>query len=290
LRWLGSLYRRRQISDQSIITDAVWLIFSFAQTPSSVGSVSGRSELSFAIAIGAFVAYKLVAAAGFRLLRTRAERSEQAPKLLLLRVFSLGTRGESLFARFTKFWRYIGIVRMIAGPDLATSTVEPHEFLDFLAGRLQRRFISGPDTLERRISETEQRRDADGRYRVADFFCHDDTWQMVLRRLEKESDVVLMDLRGFSQNNHGCVFEINELLNVVLLRHIVFVVDRTTDEHFLDQVFNSAWTAVTKGSPNWSDPAPRIRLFRFDGRVGQDISALVAVVANAALAGGQQAA
>jgi hypothetical protein len=283
LRWLGSLYRRRQISDQSIITDAIWLMFSFAQSPAHIGSVAGRSELSFAIAIGAFAAYKLVASAGFRLLRTRAERDEQASKLLLLRVFSLGERSERLFAGFTKLWRHVGIVRMIAGPDLATSTVEPHEFLDFLAGRLQRRFITGPDTLEQRISETEQRRDVDGRFRVADFFCHDNTWQMVLRRLDKDSDVVLMDLRGFSQSNRGCVFEINELLDVVLLRHIVFVVDRTTDEHFLAQVFASAWATITKASPNWTDPAPRIRLYRFDGHVGQDITALVAVVVNAGI-------
>jgi hypothetical protein len=283
LRWLGSLYRRRRISDQSIITDAIWLMFSFVHSPTYVGSVSGSSELSFAIAIGAFVAYKLAATAGFRLLRTGAESDEQAPKLLLLRVFSLGTRSERLFASFTKLWRYTGSVRMIAGPDLATSTVEPHEFLDFVAGRLQRRFITGPDTLEQRISETEQRRDVDGRFRVADFFCHDDTWQMVLRRLAKDSDVVLMDLRGFSQSNRGCVFEINELLHVMLLRHIVFVVDRTTDENFLAQVFASAWTIVTKASPNWKDPAPRIRLYRFDGHVGPNIPALVAVVANAGM-------
>jgi len=279
LRWLGRLYRRRRISDQSIILDAVWLIFSFAQSPTT-GAVSG-SGVSFTIAIGAFIAYKLTSAAGFRLLRTRAERDQQASKLLLLRVFSLGTRSERLFAGFTKLWRYVGSVRMIAGPDLATSTVEPHEFLDFVAGRLQRRFITGPDTLEQRISETEQRRDVDNRFRVADFFCHDDTWQMVLRRLAKDSDVVLMDLRGFSQSNRGCVFEINELLHVMLLRHIVFVVDRTTDEHFLAQVFASAWTTVTKTSPNWNDPAPRIRLYRFDGHVGPKIPAMVAVVANA---------
>ena len=77
----------------------------------------------------------------------------------------------------------MGQIRLIAGPDLATSTVEPHEFLDFLSGKLGRRFISGPETLARRLSETEQRRDFDGRYRVDDFFCHDDTWQMVLKRL-----------------------------------------------------------------------------------------------------------
>lgn len=123
-------------------------------------------------------------------------------------------------------------------------------------------------------------RDVDGRFRIAQFFCHDDSWQLALRKLEKDSDVVLMDLRGFSQSNRGCVFEINELLDAVLLGHIVFVVDRTTDERFLTQVFANAWATVTRASPNWSDPAPCVRLYRFDGNVGQNIPALVATVAN----------
>jgi hypothetical protein len=279
LRWLGSLYRARRISDQSIMIDAVWLMFSFMQSPLS----SAPLEVTGATTIGAFVAYKLAATTGYRLLHTGAKEDTQPFKLLLLRVFSLGSRSERMFAGFTKLWRHMGSVRMIAGPDLATSTVEPHEFLDFLAGRLQRRFISGPDTLEQRLRETEPRRDGDGRFRIADFFCHDDTWQMVLRRLEKDTDVVLMDLRGFSPSNRGCVFEIKELLDVMLLRHIVFVVDRTTDEPFLAQVFADAWATLTNASPNWNDPAPRVRLYRCDGHVGQNIPALVAVVANAGM-------
>jgi hypothetical protein len=95
--------------------------------------------------------------------------------------------------------------------------------------------------------------------------------------------VVLMDLRGFSPSNRGCVFEIKELLDVMLLRHIVFVVDRTTDEPFLAQVFADAWATLTNASPNWNDPAPRVRLYRCDGHVGQNIPALVAVVANAGM-------
>ena len=280
LRWLGSLYLARRISDQSITIDAVWLMFSYVQYP---GTEAARLEVSSALGIGAFVAYKLAATAGFRLVRTSAEKDAQALKLLVLRVFSLGTRSGRLFAGFTKLWRHLGSVQLIAGPDLATSTVEPHEFLDFLAGRLQRRFITGPDTLEQRLGETEQRRDIDGRFRITDFFCHDDTWQMVFNRLKNDSDVVLMDLRGFSQSNQGCVFEIKELLGGMRLRHIVFVVDRTTDERFLAQVFADTWGTVTNASPNWNDPAPRVRLYRFDGHAGQNIPALVAVVASAGM-------
>src|SRR5436309_2517008 len=129
LRWLGSLYLARRISDQSITIDVVWLMFSYVQSPVPE---SARLEVSGALWIGAVVAYKIIATAGFRLVRTRAEKDAQALKLLVLRVFSLGTRSERLFADFTKLWPHMGSVQLIAGPDLATSTVEPHEFLDFL--------------------------------------------------------------------------------------------------------------------------------------------------------------
>ena len=84
---------------------------------------------------------------------------------------------------------------MIAGPDLATSTVEPHEFLDFVSGRMARRFIDSAQTLDLRISQMDLEPDFDNRLRVNDFFCHDDTWRMTLARLAGESDAVLMDLR-----------------------------------------------------------------------------------------------
>ena len=59
-------------------------------------------------------------------------------------------------------------------------------------------------------------------------FCHNDTWKMVLKRLSRESDAVLMDLRGFLPDNQGCVFEINELLNVVPLDRVVWSTRRRT--------------------------------------------------------------
>jgi hypothetical protein len=118
-------------------------------------------------------------------------------------VFSLGRRSERLFDALAKHWRHAGSIRLIAGPDLATTTVEPHEFLDFLSGKLARRFIDGPETLDLRISEMDLEPDRDGRFRVNDFFCHDNAWQMTLSRLVGDSDAVLMDLRGFSQENRG---------------------------------------------------------------------------------------
>ncbi len=274
LRGVGRLYRSHVITDQLVIIDSLW--FLFALTSAIDFTFYGLAW--FFAPFGAFAVYKIVAMTGFAL---AGERSSDAdPKLLLLRVFALGKRSARLFNAFGKRWRHAGRIRLIAGPDLATSTVEPHEFLDFLSGKLGRRFIAGPETLDERLVETEERRDFDGRYRVDDFFCHDDTWQMVLKRLARESDAVLMDLRGFLPGNLGCVFEINELLNVVRLDRVVFVIDHTTDLSFLHDILAQGWDAVATDSPNRSLAVPRAHLFRFAG--DRSVPALLRVVAEAA--------
>jgi hypothetical protein len=273
LRGIGRLYRRRLITDQSVIIDSLW--FLFALTSAIDFTFFGLAW--FFAPFGAFAIYKIVAIAGFAL---ASERSSDADsRLLLLRVFSLGKRSARLFNAFAKRWRHTGSIRLIAGPDLATSTVEPHEFLDFLSGKLGRRFISGPEMLNERLAETQQRRDFDGRYRVDDFFCHDDTWQTVLKSLARESDAVLMDLRGFLPGNLGCVFEINELLNLVSLDRVVFVIDDTTDLSFLHNILARGWEASVADSPNRSLAEPRALLFQFTG--DRSVPALLNVVAEA---------
>ena len=276
LRWIGVLYEHKKISDQSVTLDSIWLLFGVGQSILLVfdGAVWILSGLV------AFATYKIVAWAGFSL-SGRDTASENTPNLLLLRVFSLGKRSERLFDALAKHWRHIGSIHLIAGPDLAATTIEPHEFLDFLGGTLARRFIDGPDTLNRRISEMDLKPDPDGRFRVNDFFCHEDTWQMTLFRLVGESDAVLMDLRSFSEQNAGVVYEINELIDLVPLERIVFVVDETTDEQFLRQTIQGAWDRISPTSPNRSSTPEQLRLFRFMGSHDGELRHLLATLSNA---------
>lgn len=167
------------------------------------------------------------------------------------------------------YWRHVGSIQLIAGPDLVTKTVEPHEFLDFLSGKLARRFIDGPQALERRLSEMDVRVDRDGRFRVNDFFCHDDTWRTVLSRLASQSDTVLMDLRSFSPQHAGVTFEVEEVMNLVPLERAVFVIDDTTSEEFLHQVVQQSWGRLRPESPNRGAGTAGVRLLRFRGLSGE---------------------
>jgi hypothetical protein len=181
-----------------------------------------------------------------------------------------------------KHWRTAGSIQMIAGPDLATSTVEPHEFLDFVTGKIARRFIDSGQTLDLRIEQMDLRADSDARFRVTEFFCHDDTWKVTLSRLADESDAVLMDLRSFSRSNAGCIFEINELFNVVPLRRIVFVIDDSTDQQFMRETMQAAWREIKERSPNRRGGAGHVSLVHLSRLNGNELRNLLYAIGSAA--------
>ena len=160
-------------------------------------------------------------------------------------------------------------MQLITGSDLAHSTVQPHQLLDFLAGRLATHFIGDAGTLEQRMKQRDTSPDRDGWFRVNNFFCHADTWEQALARLVQDGDVVLMDLRNFSARNAGCVVELRYLVSFVPLSRCVLVVDDSTDRAFLQHTLQDAWQALPAQSPNRSASPEAVPLHRLEpGRSG----------------------
>ena len=269
---LGRAYRAKQMSDQSLTVDALWLLFGVLQSITLV--FEGWAWIFTGLV--AFGVYKLVTRFGFaRLGASGGMKDGKPPSLLLLRVFALGRRSERLFDSFSKRWLRAGSIGLIAGPDLATCTVEPHEFLDFVGGRLSRQFIDTGADLERRLAEQDLQPDPDGRYRVNEFFCRPDTWQAAMHRLAAASDAVLMDLRSFSPRNQGCLWELGQLLAGTSLERVLFVVDETTDQAFLEDRLHALWEQVPADSPNRGHQAPVARLFAAESSMPRAADALV---------------
>jgi len=256
LLWLGSRYRRKRLSDQILLVDAMWLVFGLSH---SIGVVF-EGWLWIFSGFVAFAAFVAVRSAAFAVMRASGPPPR---RLLLLRVFALGARSERLFDLVQKHWLRIGDIMLIAGPDLVTTTVEPHEFLDFLGGGLSRQFVKDRADLAQRLQKMDTAMDPDLRYRVNEFFCHADTWQMTMRELAARGDAVLMDLRSFSASNQGCLLEVGELLNSVDLRRVVFVIDATTDRQFLESSLASLWNSIAAESPNRTAAQPAARLYDF---------------------------
>jgi hypothetical protein len=74
-----------------------------------------------------------------------------------------------------------------------------------------------------------------------------------------------MDLCAFSRSNAGCVFEINELFNLVPLQHLVFIVDESTDQKFIRETMSERWKGLRDRSPNRRRPAGEIALVKLTG-------------------------
>jgi hypothetical protein len=72
-------------------------------------------------------------------------------------------------------------------------------------------------------------RDAEGRYRVNECYCHDSTWRDALAALVRRSDVALMDLRSFQAHNEGCRHELSVLARASRLARVVVLTDGHTD-------------------------------------------------------------
>ena len=208
--------------------------------------------------------YQVAVRVGNKRLLSTGDSGDDDPALLVFRVFALGTRSEHLFEVVSRHWRHIGSVRIIAGTDLARSTVAPHQFLAFVVGRLNQLFVGSEAAIDRSLANVDNRRDADGRFRINQFFCHADTWQGVLRTLVRTSDVVMMDLRSFSRQNDGCVFEIEELLDAMPVQRLVFVVDGTTDKRFLEQTLEETCRRLRRGSPNAGVSASAVQTLELD--------------------------
>jgi hypothetical protein len=118
-------------------------------------------------------------------------------------------------------------------------------------------------------------RDADGRFRINNFFCSADMWQLVLTRLIKSTDVVLMDLRSLTDRNAGCAFELEELLNLMPLDRVIVVVDDTTDRRFMTQVVEGACGRLRSDSPNQGLTASALRPFELDALGSTELHALL---------------
>lgn len=227
-------YRRKAAGDQSLLVDQWWLLFSVVHTALALG----HGPVAAAMLLP-YLGYRVVVGIGRR--RAGRDAARYRPvQLLLLRVFGDRGRSQWLMRDLGIHWRHIGSIAMIAGPDLVAENLEPHEFLDFLLRRLPRRFISTPEDLRRRLAAMDVRPDADGRFRVNEFCCHEDTWRPTLDALVGVADVVLVDLRGLAPARQGVVYEIEQLAGLGLLDRVVALVDRTTVLPFLQETLDRA--------------------------------------------------
>jgi hypothetical protein len=238
LQYLATRYERKRFSDVQLVVDCWWLIVTADETVTHFSTTYGARGIAAGLA--AFAAYRISVALALAWLPGPG-RDQPKKRLLLLRVFGYQARTETLFDRVAQQWRFHGPVQLIAGVDLAMRTADAGDILAFVGGRLDERYITTVDEVGRRLGGLDGERDPDGRFRVNEVYCHDDTWRSTLQALLDATDIVLMDLRSFSSVNAGCVYELEQLVSRLAAEKIVFVYDQSTDLRLLGNCLADGW-------------------------------------------------
>ena len=230
LKALARGYEAKRFSDAQLLAHSWWLVVVASHTLTMVTLHPGTGPLLQILAVS-IVAYFLLPFLLGRALRWAQRGVERPPRrtLLLLRVFGDTRRTESLFKRIASRWQRFGPVTMIAAPDVVAGTVDPGDVLRYLTGDIDAGFITSQDDLTRRLASMDVEPDRDGRFRISEFCCRDDTWRATVVALIERADAVVMDLRGFTAQRRGCEFELQELGARVTPSKVVLVVDKSTD-------------------------------------------------------------
>ncbi len=231
-----------------------------------------------------------------------------APRLLILRVFGLEHNTASLFDMIGSRWPHVGPVVTIVDPSHARFTFRRSAVALalviavplMLAITLMQEVLSAPTAvsvasayyvawlsmmtvsnviaLRRGSSRNMEAVEKRLAYQTVSLFrrthaeirlvAHDDLWQSTMKRLVSWSDVILMDLRGFTEARQGCQYELTHLVHARSLHRVVFLVDETTDVGLFERTVRGAWTTrpitevgggdttahtyVARGSGGWS--------------------------------------
>ncbi len=103
------------------------------------------------------------------------------------------------------------------------------------------------------------------------FFCYDDVWRPAVRKMLAAADVVLMDLRGFSEKRQGSAYELGELVDFYPVDRLLFLVDAATPRPLLQELILDRWSKMRAESPNRAIREPIIQLFETGNQVPSDI-------------------
>jgi hypothetical protein len=236
LKAVARAYENKRISDAQLLARTWWLMFvaAIAITLANVYEQHWWQWIAiFSVSGAAYLIFPPLLACALSRWHPGNERPP-ARTLLLLRVFGYRARTEKLFDRIAARWRLLGPVTMIAAPDVIARTVDPEDFLRYLTGKFATAFVQSRNDLDARLASFDGRPDPDGRYRINEFCCRDDTWQATVVELMRRADAVVMDVRGVTGGRRGCEFELQQLAARLASERIVLVVDGTTDRRMIE--------------------------------------------------------
>lgn len=267
------LYKRKVITAIQLTVDAYLLIFSISY---ALFLMVNNSYVLLSVII-AFIVYKVFE---YILFRINKPVESLNINLLFLRVFALKEKTVSLFTAIETYWRFAGSTQLISGPDMAATTVEPHELISYLNGQLKKSFCDTGQRIEENISSMHVQSNFDFTHSVNEFFCRENTWKDVLVKLVSKSEIVIMDLRSFSERYKGCLYEIQQLVNYMPLNKCLFITDKETNIPFAKYAFEYCFYYLSVDSPNFKSDHSYVNFYELDNINRSTIGSLMNVICS----------
>lgn len=176
-------------------------------------------------------------------------------KLLFLWVFGSSESPQGLTFGFGAAWQYIGIIQLLSGAGFMG--VEAFSAAKLIGrGKRADLIIKTPEELRARLDTFDDRPRFLSMYPHRTLLCNDAVWKLALHTLLNDTDVVLMDLRGFSPESRGAAYELGQLVDRFSTDRFVLLADQSTDVDFLSTSLRQAWEAMAVDSPNRRASAP----------------------------------
>ena len=140
---------------------------------------------------------------------------------------------------------------------------------------MKRSFVYSEAGLRNRLKKLDRMpKKLDNTYKEMPVMCFDNTWQKAVDVLSGESKVIMMDLRGFSESNKGCEYEIDFLFDNVPADKIVFITYEDS-ETLIRNTISERWARVSKSSPNLKESQPTSTLFITREQDSKEIQGLI---------------
>jgi hypothetical protein len=165
-------------------------------------------------------------------------------RLLLLRVFKAARTNRRLLESLQIRWRRVGSMHLISGPDLMDRTVTGPSLWGFLRKSLGGVFADGPEDLSRVVRA--QQAQQDRVFPVNGVMCRDVSWKGAVLSLADAADVVLIDLRGFTPERAGVLYEVEHMFGLKDPGQVVLLVDTPELADQVQELVQDKWRAYER--------------------------------------------
>ena len=153
---------------------------------------------------------------------------------------------------------------------------------------IDRNFVRSQADLEGRLLRLERwPRKWDLTFKSLPTMCYDNTWKVAVSEFIKTSEVILMDLRGYSDERKGCEYEVGLLLDTVPLQRIAFLVD-APGLPLVRKLILKRWERLLTTSPNLNQVPTQALIYVSSKQNKKDIQGIMDILMEAAIRSGAE--